>query len=260
MLTFVHITDTHIHPDVDFVRENEQPPYKAAVKLVEAVNGLPFAPDFVLHTGDVAYDPLPEAYAHCKTIFGALKYPIHYVIGNHDHSETLQKYLAGVENPTAFYHYEFEANGVQVVVVDSNGPERELPGGHVTETQLQWLSDICSADDPRPLVIAVHHNMIKSGVPWLDGYMITCNGDAFHQAILPAKDRLRGVFYGHVHQNHDLYKDGILYCSAASSWVQFQAYPGMTNTIRDSEAKPGFSVVMIDEDTTFVRRYQFTVE
>jgi hypothetical protein len=31
------------------------------VALIKAVNDVPFAPDFVLHTGDVAYDPDPEA-------------------------------------------------------------------------------------------------------------------------------------------------------------------------------------------------------
>ncbi len=61
LLTFVHISDTHIsqHPsyNTDFGEVTTLVGVKA---LVEQLNNLPFEPDFVLHTGDVAYNPDPE--------------------------------------------------------------------------------------------------------------------------------------------------------------------------------------------------------
>jgi Icc protein len=143
-----------------------------------------------------------------------------------------------------------------MVCLDNNGPA-EPPRGFVTKDQLEWLTDICSAQDSRPLVVAVHHNLLPVGVPWLDDFMSTTNGEAVHRTLLPARDRLRGVFFGHVHQNLDIYRDGILYCSTLSSWGQFHAWPGQIETTHDVGAEPGYNVVMLTRDQTYIRRCRF---
>jgi len=72
-LTFVHISDTHISPDMEYGKHHA--PYSTqtgARALVRAVNALPFNVDFILHTGDVVYDPVPEAYLTAKDILSEL--------------------------------------------------------------------------------------------------------------------------------------------------------------------------------------------
>jgi 3',5'-cyclic-AMP phosphodiesterase len=259
MLTFVHISDTHIPADPNYNADYApHPPHEGARALVQQVNALPFMPDFVLHTGDVAYDPYPEAYAACKDILGEIKAPVHYVAGNHDASAALQNALVQRGGPKMQLHYEFEVNGVQVAIVDSNGPA-DPPAGYMTENQLAWINAICTADDDRPLVIATHHNPTPGGIPWLDDFMGIQNTDAFHAAILPAKERLRGVFFGHVHQNLDIYRDGVLYCATLSSWAQFHAWPGQEETTHAPHDGPGFSVVTVTENQTLIRRHRFTL-
>ncbi len=258
-LTFVHISDTHIHPDPYYTKSYANvTPHAGALALVDEINKLPFEPDFVLHTGDVAYDPDPAAYRACLSILQQINYPVYYVAGNHDHSPSLQRLMLNRSDPLPTLHYALEANGIQIVCVDSNGPA-EPPAGYIVDEQLEWLKGLCEAEDERPLIIAVHHNVLDVGVPWLDNYMGIRNGERFHQAILPAKDRLRGVFFGHVHQNLDILRDGILYSSCLSSWTQFQAFPGMTHTTSDTGAEPGFSVVTITDTQTFIRRHRFAL-
>lgn len=257
LLNFIHISDTHIHPDPDYTKDYaEITTYTGAKALVEQLNNVPFTPDFVLHTGDVAYDPNPEAYHACREILGQIKFPVYYIAGNHDDSTGLQKHLMGVENPVTPLHAEMEINGVQIVLVDSNGPAQP-PAGFMTDSQLAWLNGLCSAHDDRPMVIAVHHNVLPVGVPWLDDYMRITNAEAFHEAILPARDRIRGVFHGHVHQNLDTLRDGILYSSTLSSWTQFHAWPTTTVTDSDRAAEPGFSVVSITQNQTYIRRHRY---
>ena len=257
LLTFVHLSDTHIHHDLDYSKPYaDVTSYEGAVALTKAVNDLPFRPDFVLHTGDVAYNPDPEAYKTCLDILGEIKFPVYYVAGNHDDSVSLQRHLLHRDEPRRTFHYAFETNGVQIVVLDSNGPT-DPPAGLLDDYQLEWVAGLCAADDDRPLIVAVHHNPLPVDVPWLDDYMALRNGDLLHEALLPARHRMRGVFFGHVHQNVDIYRDGILYCSTLSSWTQFQAYPGMTITTSDRGAEPGFSVVMVSAEQTFIRRYRF---
>ncbi len=74
MLRFVHISDTHINPDPQYgVYDGRPSTVEAARALVAEINALPFTPDFVLHTGDVAYDPDPDAYETCLDILSGIK-------------------------------------------------------------------------------------------------------------------------------------------------------------------------------------------
>jgi Icc protein len=265
-LRFVHISDTHINPDTDYIKDYAQvTPLLGAKALVQAVNALPFMPDFILHTGDVAYDPVPEVYPAVKAVLADLKAPVYYLTGNHDDAKTMQQVLMGRGDDTLrdYLYYDFEAKGVHVVCLDSNGPHNPVnPSGFVTEEQLDWLDAICASDDERPLVIAVHHNIIPVGVPWLDEWMRMENGEDFHAIVRQARDRLRGVFYGHIHQNISSMRDGVLYVAAASSWCQFYSYPIPENTqfSPDPITPPGFSVVSITDETTFIRRHTFLAD
>jgi Icc protein len=259
ILQFVHISDTHISSDPDYGRKYA--PYstqEGAAALVRQLNALPFKPDFVLHTGDVAYDPDPSAYGVALNILKPIEYPVYYVAGNHDYPAELQRVMLGREEILPAFYYTLEVNGVQIVVLDSNGPA-EPPRGFVSDEQLAWLERICSAVDDRPLVVAVHHNILPVGIPWLDEYMRTVNGEAVHQVLLKARNRLRGVFFGHVHQNISMYCDGILYTSALSSWNQFHAWPGQVETIHDEDAEPGFNIVTLTGNQTYIRRCRYRV-
>lgn len=260
LLTFIHLSDTHISPDPEYGTHHAPwSTQEGARALVRAVNELPFQPDFILHSGDVVYDPVAEAYHTARDILKELKSPIYYLAGNHDQPQALQQILLGQENPTSPFHYNLEINGVQLVCLDTNGPA-EPPRGNVIPEQLQWLDEICTAPDNRPLIVAMHHNPLPIYSPWLDDYMRLINGEDVHRVLMKARHRLRGVFFGHVHQNISYYREGILYTSALSSWNQFLAYPGLDNTVPDSEAQPGFNVVTLTHDQTFIRQWHFRVK
>ena len=262
LLTFAHISDTHISNDPEYTTSiAEYKPNLGAKALVKALRALPFELDFILHTGDVIYDPHESAYQTAKEIFAPLAdTPIYYLAGNHDHNDGLQRQLMGrnADDVIPNFHYEFEVNGVQIICLDSNGPA-EPPAGYVTDDQLEWLEILCTADDDRPLIVAIHHNPLSVGVPWLDDWMKITNGLDLHNVIKKAQSRLVGVFHGHIHQNTSVYRDGVMYSSTTGSWTQLAGYPGMTDTTVDTEAKPGFSVVTVSLNQSFIRRYLFDV-
>lgn len=260
MVRFVHISDTHLRADPHFNFDGAQhTPLIGAQALVHQINALPFAPDFVLHTGDVTDDGDPAAYAAARDVLRAIRFPVYYLVGNHDANEPFQRVLLGRGEPKIPFDYELEVNGVQIVCVDSNRPAKP-PAGRVSEAQLAWLDGLCRAPDDRPLVVAVHHNVLPVGVPWWDEFMRLENGEDFHRALLPARQRIRGVFFGHVHQNIDTVRDGIAYFSALSSWYQLHNYPGQVESERDRFAGPGFSVVTVTREQTYVRRHRFIVD
>lgn len=260
-LRFIHLSDTHINSDTNYSSPIAKfTPLVGAKALVRAVKALPFTPDFILHTGDVAFDPVPEVYAFIDEMLSEIGAPIHYLRGNHDDAAALQKVLMKRETVQDYLYYEFEVKSVQILCLDSNGPHNPAnASGFVTEEQLDWLDSRCTADDERPLVVAVHHNIIPVGVPWLDDWMRTENGEEVHEILRQARDRLCGVFFGHIHQNTQTLRDGVSYISAASSWGQLIGYPIPENTmyITDIEAEPSFNIVTITDTTCSVRRHEF---
>jgi 3',5'-cyclic-AMP phosphodiesterase len=262
MLRFVHLSDTHISPDEQYrhpiISLN---PLKATHALIKQLQQLPFVPDFYLHTGDIAYDPDPEVYPMIRDLFSQLPAPMYYVAGNHDDRTAVQTELMLKDDLIPYPFYEIELNGVQMVFVDSNSPA-SVYHGRVSEEQLDWLDTLCSANDDRPMMIAVHHNVLPCGVPWLDEKMNIENGEEFHEIVRQARDRLRGVFHGHIHQNVDMLRDGVLYSACTSPWGRFQAYPDATSTsiLDDSESLPGFSVVSITDNHTYIRRHTYPLE
>lgn len=264
-LRFLHISDTHINMDTDYIKDHTAyTPLRGAKALIREIQSLPFTPDFILHTGDVAYDPVPDVYPPIKELFSTIDVPIHYVVGNHDDSQALQQVLMGRTDETIqpYLYGELSYKDTQVVYLDSNGPhDPENPSGFVTQDQLDWLDEICTTDDERPLVIAVHHNVLPIGVPWLDEWMRIENGEAVHEVIRQARDRLCGVFFGHIHQNLQVLRDGVMYVSAGSSWYQLLGYPDPSNTryIPDTHTLPSFNIVTVTHTTSSIIRHSFTI-
>jgi 3',5'-cyclic-AMP phosphodiesterase len=262
LLSFVHITDTHISADPHYNQDGAMhTPLVGAKALVRQINMLPFAPDFVLHTGDVAYNPDETAYPVAYEILSALKYPVYYLAGNHDDPAILQRIMLhskaqAVKTP---FDYQFDVNGVQIVALDSNRKAQNWCG-RVSDEQLAWLEAITRAKDNRPLIVTLHHPPLPMGSVFWDDWMRLENGEAFHKALLPARDRLRGVFSGHVHQNTDITRDGITYFTAKSSWYQIYNYPHQEKPEPDRFADPGYSIVVVTRDQTYVRRCTFRVD
>ncbi|MEO0561532.1 MAG: metallophosphoesterase, partial [Chloroflexota bacterium] len=226
--------------------------------LIDQLNALPHIPDFILHTGDVAYDPYPENYDEISEVFEAFPAKLMYVPGNHDHSATMQTTLMGREEAEVPLFYETAMNGVRLIFLDSNGAAPP-PMGDVSAEQVAWLVERLATDDPRPVLVFVHHPLVKTHTSaWYDEFMITVNGDAVHEVLRTAGDRLRGVFFGHVHQHITFYRDGVMYNAVKSSWTQFHTHPDQPNETRNAlEADPGYALVTVTTEGTIVQHFTY---
>jgi 3',5'-cyclic-AMP phosphodiesterase len=251
-MRFIHITDTHIGKDPEFTNYGHSPLHNFEV-IINTINTLPFHVDFVLHTGDVVEDASEAAYKQVQPLIEKIELPIYFAAGNHDDRDLLQKYLLDAEPTGKRFDYTVEIGGFVLAVFDTRGPID--PGGHLEDEQLEKVRELCTPDGP-PLIIAMHHQPIRLDVSWLDeGNMIVDNGEAFVQAIAPARNRIRGVFFGHVHRAFQVTRDGILYASAPSAFAQLQSYPGQRLPLASSHEPYGFSLVTIDEHSTIVRQH-----
>ena len=256
---FVHISDTHIGPTRGY-NVRGQHPYACTKRLVEVINNLPTRPNFVIHTGDVVSDPDPAAYQLAAETLAGLQAPIYYVNGNHDSAAAIRRYLTmGSKQDTGDSNrlsYTFEVNGYRFLVLDAKGPPEIDPQGLVSEAQLDWVAREAQPEGP-PLVVFVHFPALPLNSIWMDDNMLIQNGPALHQALRPARDRLRGVFSGHVHQHMQTIRDGIIYITVASALAQFAAWPDDRMTHHDSEQDPGYGFVHLLPEQTIVHQHPF---
>jgi Icc protein len=264
LLRFVHISDTHYSsPDYERPPSRFSPRY-GVPKLIEQINALPYKPDFILHTGDVAYDPHPEIYEEIQSVFSAFTVPLHYVPGNHDHSATLQTTLIGREQATQQLYFEKEHNGVRMLFMDSNAANQEVvpPRGYVGPEQLDWLKARLAVDDDRPILVFIHHPLLKTyASEWFDEFMGTVNGEDVHTVLTSAASRIRGVFHGHIHHSLSLYRDGLLYSAVKSSWTQFNIHPGQEMaTFNDLPADPGYHLVAVTTEGCLVQQITYRLD
>lgn len=229
MVHFVHISDTHIGPTPDFTLYGVRT-LPALERVVDRINALPVRPDFVVHTGDVAAKPDPEAYRLTASVMGRLSAPVYYVTGNHDRSQDLRALLPMgpkvdlVEGEDALA-YRFDLGGHRIVVLDGRGPDAIDPHGLLPESQLEALRRELSAGIA-PVTVFVHFPPVALHSPWLDRDMLLLNGPDLHRVLVEGRERIRGVFFGHAHRGMQVFRDGVLYSSVGSPFCQFTAWPG----------------------------------
>ena len=259
-LYFVHISDTHIGPHADYNRHGHYP-LPCAERVVEIINNLPVTPDFVIHTGDIVTDPHPNSYKLAAKVFGRLKVPIYYVTGNHDRARDIHQYLSmgpkqeATDNKDAL-SYAFDIKGYRFLVVDARAPDEIDPHGLLSEDQLEFVRENVQPLGP-PLTLFMHYPILTMNSVWMDAYMLVINGGALHKLLLPAKERLRGVFYGHIHQNMQSVRDGITYISVASVFSQFGAWPNDMTTSYDPDHSPGYNFVHMLPEQMIVHQHTF---
>ena len=260
-LYFVHISDTHLGPTAVYQDRQGVSPYPCAERLVEIINDLPVRPDFVIHTGDVVYDPDPAAFALAAALFAHLNVPIYYVNGNHDGKGLLKQHLpmgpkTDLSDDPDTVSYAFDMKGQRFVVVDARGPYEIDPQGLFSEAQLAVVAAEMQPDGP-PLTLFMHYPVWPLNSKWMDAHMLVENGRSFHNLLLPAKERLRGVFHGHIHQPMQTVRDGILYCSAASAYSQLAAWPSDETVQHDFDHEPGYGFVHLLERQMIVHQNTF---
>lgn len=259
-LYFVHISDTHIGATSDFSRHGHET-LPCAKRVVEIINTMPQTPDFVVHTGDVIAEPDPRAYLIAADIFAELEMPIYYVTGNHDTAADIRRYLPMgpmtiADRAAGRLSYTFQFKGYRFLVLDARGPDEIDPQGLLPESELEVVTQEAQPEGA-PLVVFVHFPVLPLNSVWMDENMLIVNGDQLHKALLPARQRLRGVFHGHVHQHMQTSKDAIQYFSVASVFSQFAAWPDDVNTRFDPDHDPGYAFVHLLRGQTIVHQHTF---
>ncbi|MFK8047156.1 MAG: 3',5'-cyclic-AMP phosphodiesterase [Halioglobus sp.] len=207
-------------------------------------------PDAALLTGDLSDHGFTSAYVRMQDYSQQLGPQCFWLPGNHDNREGMNTVLAG----TAALSPEIRIGNWQILMLDTQVPGEV--GGELGAEQLRFLKDaleVASAERLHTLV-CLHHHPIEIGCAWLDEQIVS-DADAFFE-VLDAHTCVKGVLWGHVHQQIDKTRNGVALMGSPSTCVQFA--PG-SDKFKADDSAPGYRWLELKPDgsvTTQVSRVE----
>ena len=229
LLRIVQLTDMHLYEDTTRALLGV-PTEQSFLDTLNQARRDHWPVDCVLATGDLVHDNSAAAYQRLHKHFKTLDVPVHCLPGNHDDRALMRQYLAGgnVQLSTCV-----DSDDWRIVLLDSTVPGSD--DGHLATAQLNYLEAQLASAAGRHVLVCLHHNPVPIGSPWLDTMMVD-NGAALF-TVLDRHAAVRGVLWGHVHQNFDTKRRGVRLLASPSTCIQFQ--PQSTGFALD-QAAPGY--------------------
>jgi len=235
-LKILQITDTHLYADNAgrLLGVNTLESFRAVIQNFLETG---WQPDIVLATGDLVHDATPRGYRQLARILDIFEIPVYCLPGNHDDPKAMKEHLQGrnVSCPKVV-----EQGGWRLVLLDSVIPGKV--GGSLASAELDLLARTLEKE-ALPTLISLHHQPVAVGSEWLDEMGLD-NADALLEQV-DAHPEVKGLLWGHVHQQFDDHRNGVRLMSTPSTCVQFK--PDSERFSVDKR-KPGFRLLTLMPD------------
>ncbi len=186
--------------------------------------------DLLLATGDLAQDGSAEAYRYLADAFNCYRFSTCWIPGNHDHYETMKQHFRA-ERVVPSKHVV--SDHWQIVMLNSTLPD--MTHGHISASQLDFLDQALQSCPDKHALVCLHHQARAAGSFWIDDKGLK-NDEELRQR-LSQHTHLRGVLWGHVHQESQRNIGDVKWMSTPSSCIQFK--PGNEEFAID-DRPPGY--------------------
>jgi len=215
-VTIVQLTDTHFFgtPDGKLMGVDTAGSFRQVKDLVQRHQA---APDFYLLTGDLSQDETENSYARFAEAIRDFKAPAYFLAGNQDARDSMHKAFENSGAPVRFEKH-FVAGKWQVILLDTQIPGEV--GGRLSAAELKRLDKLLSDHADKHALVTMHHHPVPVGSSWLDGIRVD-NGAEF-MAVLSKHQNVRGVLWGHIHQEFEGNRNGLRLLGTPSTCVQFK--------------------------------------
>ena len=209
----VQITDSHLFKSTegDLLGMKTEHSLDCVVSLVREKT-----PDFdvVLATGDISQDGSLESYDRMKKKLQGFQVPFYWLSGNHDQDDVITKASEGTDALQKIIDYPHW----RIVMLDSSVNEKVH--GYLKQKELDLLKDALQTD--KHVLVCFHHHPINVGARWIDNIGVQ-NASEFLD-LIQDQSHVKGVLWGHVHQEVDEQLDGKRLLATPSTCIQFTKY------------------------------------
>ena len=182
----------------------------ALERLAGAVRSL--FPDLLLLTGDVSEDAGDASYRRVRDCLAGIGPRMLALPGNHDEPSVMRGFFPeGPWDGPAI----IERDDWLLLLLDSTGPGRI--DGTLDPGDLDALEQGLDASGASHALVALHHQPVPVGSPWIDKYALEATQAERLLALLERDGRVRCVTWGHVHQDFRAERGGMLLLGAPST-------------------------------------------
>lgn len=235
-LELIQFTDPHLFADLDGEMRGVNT-HDSLLAVVAAARKNHWPPDALLVTGDIAQDESRGGYGVFRSVFEPLDLPVLCLPGNHDNPEYMREELDGrfvVSEPVAFRSWS-------LLLLDTY--LAGTPSGELSPDALAAAERTLAASPERHFLVCMHHQPVDVGSRWLDGVGLR-NPDSLF-AVLDRHANVRGIVWGHVHQQYDGARNGVRLMGTPSTCRQFK--PGSERFALD-DRPPGYRWLRLKAD------------
>lgn len=230
-MMFAQISDLHIGAPGAVERLDE---------TLTALSALDDEIDLLLLTGDLTEAGESDDYVELLRKLIALQKPLVPVVGNHDNRLKLVEVFSSVcevaLDPSGFVQYAVNVGDLRVIVLDTKRASSAQP--QFCEARHAWLEREL-AQSRSPVLIAMHHPPIQTGVEWVDAEDADWQKDL--GSLLSAHaSRIVGIVCGHVHRTIFAPWRGLPVVVAPATFPQVALRLGEGRGRSYSEEPPGF--------------------
>lgn len=241
----LQLTDPHLMANAsgELLGVNTRSSLNAVIENVLETHG---QPDLILATGDLAQDASREAYRVFGESLKVFSCKSAWLAGNHDDTDKLRQVAAQYQAD----HRSIVQGGWQIILLDSSVPGKVL--GRLAQSELDFLEQMLTQHPELPALVTLHHHPVNIGSDWMEKIGLQ-NRDAFWE-IIDRFPQVKIVLWGHVHQKHDLDRNGVRLLATPSTCIQF-ASKSVKFSVEDKA--PGyrwFELQSTGDFTTEVRR------
>ncbi len=211
-LRIVQVTDPHLYaePSGCLLGLNTLESFDRILNTARALAPL----DAVLVTGDLVHDSSPAGYNHLHKRLASLQVPAYCIPGNHDQPAVLRSVVhrGKVQVVPSAQHKDWS-----LVFLDSTLPDSD--GGHLSDRELDGLAHSLEAHPDKHTLVCLHHHPVPVGSAWLDT-MALDNPERFFD-IIDRHPQVRGILWGHIHQEFETERKGVRLIASPSTCIQF---------------------------------------
>jgi Icc protein len=233
----LHITDPHLFADSDSSLRGTAT-QQSLEQVLNHIKASAWPADVVAMTGDLIQDDSAAAYQRFCENFRGLNLPVHCVPGNHDIRDLMRPAL----NQPPFHYCDSVSLGNWLMIgIDSC--LAKSAGGEVSEQEMSRLKQALDNTAAAHVLVCLHHPPLPVGSTWLDQVGLV-NGESFLEEI-GSSGKVRGVIFGHVHQEFDATHGNIRIIGTPSTCRQFM--PGSDEFAVDDQP-PAYRRICLHHD------------
>jgi len=230
-INIVQITDTHLgaEPNTPLVGMDTDDSLGAVLELVRARSA---NPNLLIATGDLSDRGALDAYFRLRKYTRDICEHQFWLLGNHDHAETLRK---SAEENGNLLRNDIRIGSWQILMLNSQIPGEV--GGRLGPRQQAILEQGLehAAEAGLYTLVCLHHQPQPVGSAWIDSQAVR-DADEMFETLVRYKG-VKGVLWGHVHQEVDYLYEGVRMLATPSTCIQFAKH---SDDFKIDDLPPGY--------------------